>query len=126
MFWEFKMSKFNKLVQCKLNEEDYKKYIKKVHKSGYTQSEFFRKCILTNKTEIVDKTISNNLIRQIAWIGNNLNQIAHVLNSQQMNNSIKSETWSMVINELKMIRNDIIAIKELSTINLSKSNVDKI
>lgn len=119
------MSRLNKLVQCKLTEDDYNKYIEKVRDSGYTQSEFFRQCVLTNKTEIVDKTISNNLIRQLAWIGNNLNQVAHVLNSQCKANSLKPATWETVIDELRIIRDEMISLKELTLLSIGKSDADK-
>ncbi len=119
------MSKLNKLVQCKLSEDDYNKYLEKVHESGYNQSEYFRYCVLTNKTEIVDKTISNNLIRQLAWIGNNLNQVAHVLNSQRKSNTLNSATWEQIIDELQVIRDEVISLKEVTFFSIGKSDADK-
>lgn len=109
------MSKLNKLFQFRVTESDYNKYMEKVIQSGYTQSEFFREVVIKNKTAIVDKSFSKELIKQLAWIGNNLNQITHALNKDMlMNQYIEIDTLKELKAILYVTRNDMLALKNLS------------
>ena len=101
-------TKLTKLIQCKLNQEDYESYLNKVKSSGYTQSEFLRLCILNNKTQIINPRLVNNLLSQLVTIGNNLSYIANKIDIPSI------ENYEQVLELLYQIKIDVQALKEFT------------
>jgi hypothetical protein len=66
-----------KRVGFRLSAADYEAFMAKVAESGLPCSEFMRKAVLENRTEIVVLAPeTRDLVFQFAKIGNNLNQLA--------------------------------------------------
>ena len=103
-------------VMTRVSEEEYTEWHRRAELLGITVSEYVRRCVRTGKVEIiVKKEISIEPIVQIAAeygkIGNNINQIAHYLNStgvwsqrllDNLNNNLK-EMYSTTKNLAKVV-----------------------
>lgn len=79
--------KRNKDLKIKMSETEYEYAKRKAKDAGYPLATYARNVILSKK--IFDRTqtkINTQYLAQFAWIGNNLNQIAKVLNTQQSKN----------------------------------------
>ncbi len=78
--------KLTKLVSFRLAKADHATYLEKVEASGCTSSEYFRHCVLTNKTQIVARTKASADKKQLLYLyskaSNNLNQLAHRANAE--------------------------------------------
>ena len=74
------MRKRTKRIEVYFSEEEYRHFRKNVYLSGYTASEYIRALVAGQhlKARPVEETAA--LRRQLAAIGNNLNQIAKVAN----------------------------------------------
>jgi hypothetical protein len=76
--------KLTERVAFRLSKTDYESYKAKVMESGLTPSDFFRKAVITNKTQIISKAVSQDkkhLLFLVNKASNNLNQLAHRANS---------------------------------------------
>lgn len=72
-------------VAFRLTSRDYETYKAKVKASGLTASDFFRKAVLENRTEIV---VLSPEVRELGYhfnkIGNNLNQLTKRINEDHL------------------------------------------
>jgi hypothetical protein len=72
-------------VAFRLSRQDYETYKAKVSEAGLTASEFFRKAVLENRTEIV---VMSPEVRELVYhfnkIGNNLNQLTKRINEDNL------------------------------------------
>src|ERR1700709_2156989 len=86
-----KESKFDKPIAVRLARADREAFLEKVRQSGLTQPAFFRECVFTNKTRVVARQAPNVDRKRVTFVvnkaGNNLNQIAHVLNAARLDDS---------------------------------------
>lgn len=97
----------SKRVGFRLSEAEYDAYRTKVSASGMTPSEFFRQCVLTNRTQIVERPRLSVDRKRIMYVinktGNNLNQLAHVANSARVSGHLSESTFVALIDELEMV-----------------------
>nr|WP_173255917.1 plasmid mobilization relaxosome protein MobC [Salmonella sp. 40] len=82
-------------------------YEKRLAASGLKQSEFFRDCVMTDRTEIIvapqmtaDMRESLRLLKNIA---NNCNQMAHALNTAMLAGLIGPALTERVLNQLSLL-----------------------
>jgi hypothetical protein len=96
-----------KRVGFRLTDAEHRAYLAKVESSGMSASEFFRDCVLTNRTRIVARQpLSNDKKRVLLVVnksGNNLNQIAHVLNAARLDSSASESTYLAALDALESI-----------------------
>lgn len=98
-----------KRLNCRVSEEEYKSFEKKVEKSKLTKSEFMRKSILEKDIIVIDEV--KELVLQMKAIGINLNQLTRKVNSGEVENikelqEIKIEldkVWIEVLKALKKV-----------------------
>ncbi|KWN79235.1 mobilization protein [Burkholderia ubonensis] len=92
----------------RLSESDWKSYCERVCVSGLTPSEFFRQCVLTNRTQIIARARASGDRKQLLYavnkIGNNLNQLAHGANTAHLAGRVSEVTYLSVLDHLQWIR----------------------
>lgn len=100
--------KLEKTVAFRLTTADYEEYKEKFGASGLSQSEFFRRYVLTNATTVMARNGPSpdykNALRLLHAGGNNLNQIAHRMNSLHLEGKLNEASCSRVLAELQMLR----------------------
>ena len=98
-----------KLVTFRISAEDKLAYEKKVLLSGLNSSKFFRECVLTNKTQIVVRASASLEKKRVMFIynkvSNNVNQIAHNLNSANLTKKIDDKSYQDALSNLIAITN---------------------
>ena len=95
-----------KRLNCRVSEDEYKRFEKKVEKSKLTKSEFMRKAILEKEIIVIKE-----LVLEMKAIGINLNQLTRKVNSGEIENikelqEIKIEldyVWREVLQALKKV-----------------------
>ncbi|NIF42027.1 MobC family plasmid mobilization relaxosome protein [Burkholderia sp. Tr-862] len=100
-------SALGKPVSTRLTEEQWQIFTDKVVRSGMSSSEFLRDCILTNRTQIVERPRVTVERQRIMYVinktGNNLNQLAHVANTARVSGHLSESTFAALVDELEMI-----------------------
>jgi len=96
-----------KPIAFRLSEADRATYLEKVTQSGLTQSEFFRRAVLTNRTQVIARTVASPDRRRLLYIFNktshNLNQIARLANTDHVNGKLSEATYEQLLDQLQMI-----------------------
>lgn len=96
-----------KPVSFRLSETDFLAYQEKVQASGLTSADFFRNCILTNRTQIVAKpqvsVDRSRLLYLISKASNNINQLAYRANSDHLTGLLSDATYKAILSELDLI-----------------------
>lgn len=99
--------RLTKPVAFRLTEKDYVAYLQKFESSGLTQSEFFRECVLTNRTQIIAKQKASSDKKRLLFIANkasnNINQLAHRANADHVAGTISQQTYIDVLQELQLL-----------------------
>jgi Bacterial mobilisation protein (MobC) len=94
-------------VIFRLTQSENTVLMEKVATSGMSASEFLRECVLTNRTKIVARQPASADRKRILFVinktGNNLNQLAHVANTQQLAGRISETTFVAILDELELI-----------------------
>lgn len=102
-----KESKFDKPIAFRLALADREAFLAKVHESGLTQAEFFRQCVVTNRTKVIARAAPSSDRKRTVFVvnkaGNNLNQIAHVLNAARLDQSASEKTYLAALDALESI-----------------------
>ena len=70
------MRKRNNRIWCRLNDQEYAKYLSQVKKAGLSQETFLRKLISGCQIKEMPPLEYYMLIQELMRTGNNLNQIA--------------------------------------------------
>lgn len=99
--------KLTHLVSFRLTADDHKKYLKKAESSGQKPSEYFRDCVLDNKTQVVARPKSSadkeRLIYLFNKTSNNMNQLAHRANAAHLAGSVSEATYTGILAVLQII-----------------------
>jgi len=98
--------KLSKTIAFRITAMDYLAYQKKFLASGLSQSEFFRKHVLTNSTQVVAR--SKNADRAIFLLlkaSNNLNQLAHRANTDHLTGKLSESTYTSILSQLSQLNN---------------------
>lgn len=97
----------SKTVSVALTEADHAAWLAKVKASGLTRSEFFRDCVLTNRTHVVARPVASpdkiRLLFLANKASNNVNQVAHRANSDHQAGLISEATYSSILFELQAL-----------------------
>lgn len=97
-----------KPVSFRLPEADRQAWLEKVAASGRTPSEFFRECVLENRTQVIARAPASADRRRLLFIvnrtGNNLNQLAHRANSDHLAGRLDGQVYAALLAELEAIR----------------------
>lgn len=108
-------SELKNVLSFRLSDEDHAKWESKVAASGFSKSEFFRLAVIENRA-VVDASkkpkarvihrlsqIDKKTAFCVAMISNNLNQLAHAVNSDRCAGTITPYQYESVIDSLSKI-----------------------
>jgi hypothetical protein len=94
-------------VAFRLTEADHAAYLEKVEASGMKPSEFFRECVLTNRTQVVARQKSSADKQRLIYLfnktSNNVNQLAHRANLDYNAGTISEATYSNILDQLELM-----------------------
>ena len=81
---------------------------KKIEKSGLgNKSAFFRAAVQDNKTEVIAKPAASAGQKRAIFLlqkaSNNLNQLAHLANSQRLSGKLNEATFSLICSQLQQL-----------------------
>lgn len=106
----------DRVYSFRLTEADAKIWDAKIFESGMKISQFMREAVINNESVVVGvppKVINPSIVRQnylLAALSQNINQIAHRLNSDNLVGLVTPATYAAVLGELESIS---AAMKEL-------------
>lgn len=93
-------------------------YERKLEKSGLTNSDFFRQCVMTDRTEIIiPPQMTNDMresLRLLKNIANNCNQIAHTLNIAMLSGLASPGLIERTLNQLTLVLEQAHSVQERS------------
>jgi len=91
-------------------------YEARLAKSKLSKSEFFRDCVMTDRTEIIiPETMTYDMresLRLLKNIANNCNQIAHVLNSAMLSGILGPSMIEHMLNKVSALLDESRDIQE--------------
>lgn len=87
-------------LSFRLTEADFHVYSQRFQASGLTQSEFFRHCVLTNRTEFIVDARRPLLLHAINKAGYSLNQVARAIQDAKGSGQLNEALVLTVIDHL--------------------------
>ena len=91
-------------VSFRLTLPDHAAYLAKVEASGLKPSEFFRECVLQNRTQIVARPKASPERGRLLYLfnkaSNNINQLAHRANADHLAGVISEDTYTRILADL--------------------------
>jgi hypothetical protein len=94
-------------VSFRLTAADHAAYLEKVEASGMKSSDFFRDCVLGNKTQVIARPKSSADKDRIIYLfnkaSNNMNQLAHKANAAHLAGSVSEATYTGILAVLQII-----------------------
>ena len=101
------MRRRDHVIPLRLNEREYRHLCEQVKISGFSREEYLRSLILGKEIHPRPCTHHADLLRKVAGLCNNANQLAHVANGTGMAGEasvqemlrISKETWRLVKEE---------------------------
>ena len=97
----------SKPVSFRLPESVYLEYEKKCADAGMSLSDFFRDCVLTNRTQIVARPKASPDRRRLLYLfnktSNNMNQLAHRANADNQAGKVSPATYEAILDNLELL-----------------------
>lgn len=105
--------KLSKTIAFRLTEADYQAYHVKFKASGMTQSDFFREHVLTNTTTVVARPVQTSESKRAVFLlqkaSNNINQLAHRANADNLSGFLSDNTFSKILHQLDRLNRFLIS-----------------
>ncbi len=102
-----RIEQLDRVVSLRLTPTDHALWLSKVEASGQTRSEFFRSCVLGNKTEVIAKMPASVDKLRLIWYfnktSNNLNQLAWSAHLTRKRGLLDASAFEQVIGHLQTI-----------------------
>lgn len=102
-----RVEQLEKVVSLRLTPSDHELWLSKVEASGQTRSEFFRSCVLGNKTEVIAKKAASadklRLLHYFNKTSNNMNQLARAAHQTRKRGLLDARAFEQVIVHLNTI-----------------------
>lgn len=96
----------DRVVAFRLTEAQYADFEEQMKKSGTKPAQFWRELVLSKEPVFVEATQDHERLLFIAnKAGNNLNQIAHKLNSAYRRGIVSEQLYLKTLNSLVSVRN---------------------
>ena len=96
--------KLTQPVSFRLTAADHAAYLAKVEASGLKPSEFFRECVLQNRTQVVARVPTSSDKRRLLYLfnktSNNMNQLAHAANAAELAGTATPATYAGILASL--------------------------
>ena len=97
----------NKIVSVRLSEAEYQRAALQAEAANKKVSELFREAVNDSEIQFNDAKDFASLIASLNWIGNNVNQIAKVLNTANKQGSLSDVDYSDIKDTLYIIMHNI-------------------
>lgn len=101
------VEKLTEPVSFRLAKPDHAAFVAKVQASGMKESAFLRECVLGNKTQVVAKARPNvdtgRLLYLANKVSNNVNQLAHRINSDHLVGKLNEAAYERLLFELESV-----------------------
>ncbi|AXW60976.1 plasmid mobilization relaxosome protein MobC [Ralstonia pseudosolanacearum] len=105
--------KLTKTVAFRLTEGDYTTYRAKFGVSGMSQSEFFREHVLANTTQVIARPVASADTKRAVFLlqkaSNNINQLAHRANSENLAGVLSEQTYSQILTQLERLNDFLVS-----------------
>lgn len=96
-----------KPVSFRLAQSERLAYLAKCEAAGLSPSDFFRQCVLTNKTQIVARPKASADRQRVLFLvnkaSNNMNQLAYRANSDHLAGKLSEAKYQALIDNLELI-----------------------
>lgn len=96
-----------KPVSFRLKQRDYDTWMSKVAASGMSESDFFRAAIINNETKVQARPRVSEDKKKVLFIANkasnNINQLAHRVNSDALAGVVSEKTYEDTLYELQLV-----------------------
>ena len=106
-------NKKTKTIGCKVTQAEYDEFYAKAKEANMTVSNFFRLAVIANETWIVQRPVVDKdkklLTHYFGKASNNLNQIAHSLNTANLAGNLSNTECHRAYRELQLIRSILLA-----------------
>lgn len=97
----------SKPVSFRLAESERLAYLAKCEAAGLSPSDFFRECVLTNKTQIIARPKASadreRLLFLVNKTSNNMNQLAYRANSDHLAGKLTEVKYEVILENLELI-----------------------
>lgn len=97
----------SRTVSFRLAESDFAAFRLKSEVANMTATEFFRDCILANKTQVVARPVANKDYERLLFVfnksSNNLNQLAYRANTDHLAGMLSEKTYLSILDNLELI-----------------------
>ncbi|WP_122423057.1 plasmid mobilization protein [Pseudomonas viridiflava] len=101
-----KKSNKERVVAFRLTEEQHASFQEQIQKSGVKPSQFWSALVLSKEPVFIESSKDHERLLFIAnKAGNNLNQIAHKLNSAYRRGIVSEQLYLKTLNSLVSVRN---------------------
>lgn len=94
-------------INVRLSDGEFAIFEAKKAAAGLNTSQLFRECLLTNRTQITARAPASNDRRRVLFLmnksSNNLNQLAHAVNSERVLNRVSEATFLSVLDSLQAV-----------------------
>jgi hypothetical protein len=94
-------------INVRLSDAEFDVYKLKMTAAGLNTSQFFRECLLTNRTQIIARKPASADRKRALYVmnkaSNNLNQLAHAVNTERMLERVSEETFLCALDSLQSI-----------------------
>lgn len=101
----------NRSVAFRLTDADHAAFLAKVKASGRKPSDFFRDCVLTNRTQIIARTPPSKDKKRLLFLyskaSNNLNQLAHRAHKDFHAGVMGERTYQAVCHQLETVQGQL-------------------
>lgn len=103
----------SKVISFRVSADTHDKLLKKIQATGLTKSEFIRDYVLQEKTTVVQAADQDaqqqhkKILFTVATASNNLNQIARVLNTLRVTDSLDLDAFRVAMTTLNRIDTDL-------------------
>src|SRR5471032_2676604 len=98
----------DKVVAFRLSQEDFAQFERTLASSNMNKSEFFREIFLNSNVNITVKGAPSKDLQYLTFLfnkaSNNLNQIAHQVNSAHLSGKVSERLYKTIVNSLVDIR----------------------
>lgn len=96
------------IFSFRVPQEIADKWNEKIDASGYNKSEFFRRAVIDNKTQVVEASShAQQAIYHLAKIGNNFNQVARMLHTANLDGKLSDEMLERAVDYLARLTESV-------------------
>lgn len=95
-------------ISFRLGADDHIEFMAAVAQSGMRTTEYIRECVLSNETKVEIRHVApspefGRVLYVVNKAGNNINQLAHRANLDNLKGALSEQTYQAILRELEYI-----------------------